>query len=884
VGERRAAAGWKEHAVRFALLGPVQVRGADGPVEIRGALRRTLLAALLLHRGSVVSADRLGDLLWGERPPASATTSLYNQIMRLRQALGPEAERIRAVAPGYLIDVEADELDLDEFSRLGAQARQCAAEGDWGRCAERYAAALALWRGEMLVDVAALHDHPSVHQFSEDRLLALQGRIEADLNLGRHDELIGELRTLTVSHPLREAFHAQLMLALYRAGRQADALAVYRELRRATVGELGVEPGAAVKALHADILGSAPALNLPKQAAGPAGAGAAAKPRQTPRQLPADARLFTGRAAELDELTALAETAGEGADAGMVVISAINGMAGIGKTALAVRAGHRLAEQFPDGQLFIDLRGYDARLAPLAAEDALDYLLRSLGVAPRAIPADPDERAALYRSRLAGTRTLILLDNAVSTAQVQPLLPGTPGCLVLITSRNRMMGLDDAHFFALDTLSLDEALALLRMVAGDGRIAADDPAARELVELCGLMPLAVRIVAARLRHSPGSTVAGLVEQLRAEPGRMDGLRDEERNLAGVFESSYRGLPTAEARLFRLLGLLPGPDVDAYAAANLLGAPLAEAGRLLEALLDQNLLVEHAEGRYRMHDLLRAYARGLGTAPDEERACLDRLLDYYEYTALTAADLLARRVRPPSARRKPPAVVRELRNDADSLAWKSAERGNLLALLEQVREPRRLVSLTAALSAFLNTEAPKARQLALHEAAVAAARELGRMSEHAEALLNLAHVYRTDGSFDLATELLENAVDAYRGIGDRLGEANALVELGRVVNLTGKHAGAAEIHERALERYRELGDRLGEADALYELSRIDALLGETERAEARAADALTVFQELGKTHGVAQVRVVLANLRRRAGAFDEAAGLLESSAAVFRGGR
>ncbi|HET9171474.1 MAG TPA: BTAD domain-containing putative transcriptional regulator [Actinospica sp.] len=868
--------------MRFALLGPVQVHGDEGPVEIRGTLRRTLLAALLLHHDAVVSADRLSDMIWGERPPSSTTTSLYNQIMRLRQALGPDAERIQAVAPGYLIHVEPDELDLDEFSRLCAQGRQAAAEADWARSAARYAAALGLWRGEMLVDVPTLLDHASVHHFAEDRLLALQGRIEADLNLGRHDELIGELRTLAVSHQLREAFHAQLMLALYRAGRQADALAVYRDLRRATVDELGVEPGAAVQALHADILDSAASLSLPKQ--GPAGAaatGSPTPPRHAPRQLPVDARLFAGRSAELDELVGLAEsTDGE---AGMFVISAINGMAGIGKTALAVRSGHRLAERFPDGQLFIDLRGYDAELAPLGPEDALDYLLRSLGVEPRAIPADPNERAALYRSRLAGTRTMILLDNAASTAQVQPLLPGTSGCLVLITSRNRMMGLDDAHFFALDALLPAEAIALLRMVAGESRIAADDPAARELVELCGLVPLAVRIVASRLRHQRGASTAGLVAELRAEPDRMmEGLRDDERNLAAVFESSYRALAGPEARLFRLLGLLPGADLDAYAAANLLGAPAAEAQLLLDALLDRNLVAEHAPGRYRMHDLLRAFARGLGGATEGERAALDRLLDYYEFTAQVSADRLARRVRPPSAiRAGAPAVVRELGDDEESVAWISAERGNLLAFLEQVTEPRRVVSLTAALTAFLTDEVPKNRQLALHEAAVAAADEAGRGAEQAEALLNLAHVYRIDGNFDHAMELLGAAVDAYRGIGDTLGEANALVELGRVVNLRGKHSDASEIHERALGRYRALGDRLGEADALYELARVDALVGEAARAESRAGEALTAFRELGKTLGVAQVRVVLANLRRRAGDFAAAAELLEQSAAVFR---
>ena len=867
--------------MRFALLGPVRVRGDDGPVEIRGALRRTLLAALLLHRGTAVSADRLSELIWGERPPAGVTTSLYNQVMRLRQALGERGERIRAVAPGYLIDVEPGELDLDEFVELCARARRRAAAADWTEAGELYSAALALWRGEMLADVPALHGHVAIHQYEEDRLLALRGRIEADLQLGRQDELVGELRTLIGYHPLREAFHGQLMLALYRSGRQAEALAVYRELRRATIRELAVEPGREIGELHHRILRSDPSLSLPKQGPETLGApvGAAPEQRGVPRQLPMDSRLFTGRARELAELAGLARTASEGADAGMVVISALGGQ---GKTALAVRAGHRMSGRFPDGQLFIDLRGFDPARAALPAEEALEHLLRSLGVPGQAIPADPDERAALYRSRLAGSRTLIVLDNAANTAQVHPLLPGAPGCLVLITSRNRMMGLDDAHFCTLGPLPPDEAVTLLVTAAGVGRVGAEDPAAAELVRLCGLVPLAVRIAAARLRGDPELTASALVEELRDESGRIERLSDGERDLTKIFESSYRALPTAEARLFRLLGLLPGSDFDAYAAANLAGEDLAPTLRRLDSLLGQSLLVQLAEDRYRLHDLLRSYVRSLGTEPAEARECLDRLLDYYEDTAASSAVVLARRLRPPSAaRRRDPHPARRLTDFASSVAWLGAERGNLMALMDDVTEPARRVSLTAALAAFIGTETPKRRQHAWHEAALEAAQATGNAADEAEALLNLAYVYRTDGGFDLARELLRRAVDEYRELGDELGEANARCELGRVSHLIGEHAEAAAEHNRALALYRGLGDRPGEADALYELSRIYALIGKYEAAEELATESLAAFGELAKPSGQAQVRVVLANLRRRAGAFDEAADLLERSAATFR---
>ena len=869
--------------MRFALLGPVQVHDDAGQVEIRGSLRRTLLAALLLHRDSVVSADRLGEMVWARNPPTSVTTSLYNQIMRLRQALGEDGDRIRAVAPGYLIHVEPQELDLDEFASLCGQARRAAAYGEWAQASGRYAAALALWRGEMLADVPALHGQAALHRFQEDRLVALQGRIEAELHQGRAEELVGELRGLVGGHPLREAFHGQLMLALYRSGRQAEALEAYRDLRRATVGELGVEPGLSLQELHHRILRSDAGLilsrPLPEQPPRPS---VTPPTRSAPRQLPADTRLFTGRRDELDALVELAEAAAKGADAGMVVISAINGMGGIGKTALAVRAGHRAAERFPDGQLFLDLRGYDSRLAPLAAEDALDYLLRSLGVQPHALPADLDERAALFRSRLAGTRTLIVLDNAANAAQVQPLLPGTPGCLVLVTSRNRMMGLDDAHFFALDALEPDEAVSLLRRIAGTERIAGQERAAAELVALCGLMPLAVRIVAALLRHRPAQTVKGLIEQLREESQRLAHLRDEDRDLASVFESSYRGLPEPEARLFRLLGLMPGPDFDAYAAAHLIGTDLCTAERRLDWLLDQNLLVEHAPGRFRLHDLLRSYARSLETPAQEEHAGVDRVLDYYEQTALAAAEELARRHSPRlahgQAMREP---IRPVADYAAAVAWLRGERGTLFALLEHVTEPARRVSLTAALATFMNYEVPKRRQIAWHQAAVDATRSSGRPAEEAEALLNLAHVYRTDGGFDLAAELLRRAIDGYRSLGDRLGEANAQCEFGRVSHLTGDYAGAAAMQEQALALYRELGDRLGTADALYELGRINTLSGDHRVAEEFAQQALALFAELGKPMGVAHVQVVLANIRRRGGDYDESADLLERSAATFR---
>nr|WP_281292789.1 AfsR/SARP family transcriptional regulator [Kitasatospora viridis] len=629
--------------VRFSVLGPIDVRGAGGGVvAVRGLRRRTLLAVLLAHANSVVSTDQLAGYLWDGKQPASVVSSLYNQVTRLRQSLGDGGPLLEAVAPGYRLRVDAGTLDLHLFEGHSADARRAAAREDWTDAREQYHAALDLWRGRPFDDVPALADHPRVHQLNEARFQALQGRVEADLSLGHHRDVLGELRALVAEQPLREPFQAQLMLALYRDGRQADALDAYRALRRTLADELAVEPSAASQALHARILRADPALLLSGPAARPARAAVTASPATVadpvPRQLPFDTRVFTGRSRELEELLALSASASAGSDAGMVVISAIDGMAGVGKSALAVRAAHRVSERFPDGQLFVDLRGGTTGLEPVTADAALAFLLRSLGVAPESIPEDTAERAALYRSRLAGTRTLIVLDNAAGTAQVRPLLPGTPGCLVLITSRTVLAGLDDAHLLSLDVLPGDEALALLHRVAGPDRTPAGHPAASQLVALCGGLPLAVRIVGARLRHHRALRIEDLLAQIHDSADRLSQLQDGERNLRSLFDASYAVLYGDERRMFELVGLAPGPDLDAHAAADMFGTSMRHAERLLESLLDRSLLLQSVPGRYRMHDLLRAYARGLAQAAPVAEAggavagAMQRLLDCYLHTA------------------------------------------------------------------------------------------------------------------------------------------------------------------------------------------------------------------------------------------------------------
>jgi len=917
--------------VRFALLGPVDVHGGGGPVEIRGALRRGLLATLLLNHGSVVSTDRLGELVWGDNPPTSVTTSLYNQIMRLRQALGEDADRIRAVAPGYLIHVEPGELDLDEFARLCSLAREATAHQRWTSASELYAEALALWRGDILADVPMLQSNAAIHQFQEDRLVAVRGRIEADLNLGRHEEVVGELHALISDHPLRETFHEQLMLALYRSGRQADALGVYRDLRRFTVAELGAEPGLALRELHNRILRSDPGLDAPKPAPIPRPMPKSASPgRSVPRQLPADTRLFTGRYNELAALDALAKAAGDGAEPGMAVISAINGLGGLGKTALAVRAGHRVAAQFPDGQLFIDLRGYSDDQEPVDAGYALDYLLRSLAVSPQAIPKDLGERAAFYRSRLAGTRTLILLDNVASTAQVRPLLPGAPGCLVVITSRNRLMGLDDAHLLTLDALSTDEAVSLLRRTAGLSRVpeAEDQHEVELLVELCGRLPLAVRIVAARLRHHRSLTVARLVAELRMTAGRLAHLRDEDRDLASVFESSYVDLPPAEQRLLRRLSLTPGPDFDVRGVANLIDQDYRGAERLLESLLDHNLLIQHTPLRYRLHDLVRAFALGLGrTDADEqgESAALDRLLTYFEHGAHAANSNLIRTRRPgPPPSAAAPAVAAELTDRDSSLAWMQAERANLLALIPYAAERGRVaraVYLAANLTTHLHQDGlwPQAEQMHVavidlasaaddapaeaealanlawvrsktgrtaaaiqdYEHALAVSRKFDRRDIEALALGGLAEAHSQRGDAPASIATYKQALDIYLELGDRRGEADTLRRLASEIHLSGDLQLAMKLLNRAQAAFARVGDRVGEATAIGSLGRIQFSMGDMAGAALSTESCLVIFRELGSKVNEATGLYELSRIRHATGAYEAAAELCRQSVALFR---
>jgi DNA-binding SARP family transcriptional activator len=614
--------------MRWGILGSILVADdADAEISLSAGRLRTLLAVLLARANHVVSIGELVEMVWDGTPPAHAVRTVRVHVVRLRQALGPvAAARIATQPPGYLCRVGEEELDVLCFSKLCRHARSAARERDWPRADGLLGEALGLWRGTPLADVPSdLLRQRELPRLDQLHVQAVEDHIDAEMHLGRHEELIPRLRDLIAAHPLRERPYAQIMWALARTGQRAEALKVYSDARSTLTGELGIEPGPELRDLHQRILAgdTEPTATIPVEAASAHTSVAA----PVLRQLPAAPGHFTGRRVELDALTRLRDQVGQASGAGgMVMISAVDGMAGVGKTALVIHAAHRMAGHFPGGQLFLDLHAYTPGHKPRSPGEALETLLRALGVPPRQIPRDTDERAALYRQRLADRRILIVLDNAATEAQVRPLLPGSAGCLVLVTSRRRLKGLDDARTLSLDVLPRADAIALLRAVGAPGRYSANDPALDEIAELCGRLPLALRIAAAMLRHRPAWTPRYLAGLLRCADHRVSDLSDAERDLGSAFDLSYRALDDARQLLFRCLGLIPGPDFDIYAAATLVGTDPGIAASLLEGLVDHNMLIEYAEGRYRLHDLLRAYARTLaGHDPHVGRqTALDRL--------------------------------------------------------------------------------------------------------------------------------------------------------------------------------------------------------------------------------------------------------------------
>jgi len=605
------------------------------------------------------------------------------------------------------------------------------------------------------------------------------------------------------------------------------------------------------------------------------------------RALPRDIAAFTGRQAELARLIGAIDALA--AAGGVVGIHAVGGMAGVGKTTFAVHAAHQLAGAFPDGQFFLPLHAHTAGHRPVDPADALASLLLTAGVAAAQIPPGLEARAGRWRDQVADKKILLLLDDAASSEQVRPLLPGSGGSLVLVTSRRRLSALDETTAISLDTLALGEAAGLLVRLAGRAGPGPADPAVAELTRLCGYLPLAIGMVARQLHHHPAWSPAGRAAELAAAVDRLELMATENLSVAAAFNLSYADLTPGQQRLFRRLGLHPGTDIDGYAAAALDGTDLSAACRGLEGLYDQYLLTELAQGRYRMHDLIREHARALAGRldPDDDRdGATARLLDYYQHTAARAGALLARQTRPAPAPADGavPAAVPGLADPEQALEWARAERASLLACLDYAAETSRharVVALTAGLAGLLRRDGPWADAITRHTAAVQAARHLGDRLGQAGALNDLGDVRWITGDYPAAAQVLEQALGLYRDLGDRLGQANALTNLGVARSLTGDYPAAAQVLEQALRLYRDLGDRLGQANALRYLGVARRMTGDYPAAAQAQEQALGIYRDLGDRLGQAWALTFLGPVRRATGDYPAAVQAYEQALGIFR---
>jgi DNA-binding SARP family transcriptional activator len=865
--------------LEFCLLGPVVVRGGGAALPVPRGRQRAVLAVLLLNAGRVVSVGEIAETLWGPAPLPSASATVRNYVKRLRRALG-DADQARIVtrSPGYVIRVDPGELDVTRFEVLLDGARTAARGGSWEAAADQARAALALWRGEPLADVEsdalALREVP---RLAELRLQATELRIDAELRLGRHGGVIAELERLAAAHPLREHLHALLMLALCRDGRRAEALAAYQHARRLLVDELGAEPGTELRELHQQILTDGPALAPPGPWA------------MVPQELPGPVPQFVGRAAELADLTGMLERA-SAQKPRTLVISAIAGMAGIGKTALAMQWAHQVADRFPDGQLHVNLRGHDPG-PPMPAGDALAGFLRSLGVAEQDIPAETEERAARYRSLLAGRRMLIMIDNAGDVEQVRPLLPGSPSCVAVVTSRDSLAGLVARHGACrldLGLLSPAEAMGLLRAVIGE-RVDAEPEAAVTLAGYCARLPLALRVAAERAAASPGVSLADVTSELADRQERLDLLDaagDRLTAVRAVFSWSVRHLDDEAARAFRLLGLHPGADFDAYAAAALTGTTLRQARWLLDRLVRAHLIQPAGTGHYDLHDLLRAYAAEQAADQDSEherRAALTRLFDHYLATAAAAAGTLFPADPDQPALPQPAGPVPPVTNPAAALAWLDAQRSTLVAVAAHAADhgwPGHAIGLGATIFRYVDvgcfTEAA-----AMHTHARHAAAQAGDRAAEAAALAMLGAADAGQGRLRQAAGHLEQALALCRGDGNRIGEARVLGHLGMVAYCQGRYQRSAGCHRKALAIYLEIGDHAGEARELHGLGVVDLRLGRYAQAAGHLRRALALFRDVGLRSGEAHVLGRLGELELQQARYVQAAGLLRRSLELGR---
>ncbi|MBO3748842.1 tetratricopeptide repeat protein [Streptosporangiaceae bacterium NEAU-GS5] len=855
-------------ALEFGLLGPLHVSVAGRPVPINSPKHRVLLATLALEAGRPVSFAYLIEAIWGEDRPNGPRQAVQLLVTRVRSTLSAitDEQPIVTQPDGYLLNVPPEQVDIGRFRVLVEQAGQAA-----GIEAESAAltAALALWRGEPLADIPSeLLQREAAPRLREQWLRAVEARVDIDLRRARHADVVGELLELTARNPLRERLWAQLMTALQRSGRRADALAAYQTVRRHLADELGVDPGDELRALHAEILGE----------------GGAARP-PVPRQLPPDLPGFVGRSAMLAVLDALISDNAQDP----VPIAVISGTAGVGKTALVAHWVRRVADRFPDGQLWINLRGYHPGQA-LSPEQALPRFLRALGIPGQRISPDPEAQAGLYRSTMDGRRMLVVLDNAGSADQVRPLLPGAPGCLVVVTSRDQMTGLvafEGANPIALDLFSSDEAERLLAERLGGARLAREPAAVAAIVDTCAGLPLALAIVAARAAAHPDLPLHALAAELTAAGDRLEALTGGEPvlDIRAVFSWSYHTLSEPAARLFRLLGAHPAANLTEPAAASLAALPIRQARPLLAELHRASLLIEYAPGRFALHDLLRAYATELVRDDPERRAAAHRVLDHYLHTAHSGANAMYLQRDPITLDPPLPGVtVDPLADHQRALAWFAAEHAILLATVDHAAAngfDSHVWRLAWALVEYLARQGHWRNWVDTQQAALDAATARGDRLEQARAHRGLGRAHMRRGDVEAGDRHGRTALRLYRELADLAGQAHAHLLLTWVRERARDYRSALDHELAAADLYQRAGHRAGQAAAMNGVGWHRALLGEHEQALADCEQALALAQDVGDRYGEAATWDSLGYVHRHLGHRAEAATCYQRALDLYR---
>jgi DNA-binding SARP family transcriptional activator len=914
-------------AALFRILGPLEVRTDEGWTKIGAAKQRSVLATLLLRPGEPVSTDVLIDQVWPDKPPAKAANLVSVYVHHLRRRIGDADGKVLVTrAPGYRVVLGPDELDAAQFVGLVTEGRQALAAGAPDRAVELLTGALELWRGPALADVPATAlVAAEADRLGQSRLEALELRAEATLACGRFAEVLPEVRRLLADHPLQEKLWALQMRALYGAGRQAEALEVYEQARNKIADELGVDPGADLRQLYHQILNADEV-----QAVIPAARVDPVLSNPVPAQLPADIRDFTGRSGQVEQLRELLAGADGEDSPGAVRVVLVVGSGGLGKTALAVHAAHLLASRFPGGQLYANLLG---ATQPVAAAEVLARFLRDLGMEGHRIPLGEEERAAHFRTRLAGKQVLIVLDDARDAAQVQPLLPGSASCAVLVTARGTLPELVGSELIDLDVLPRPEARALFGVVAGEERAAAEPAATEAVLKACAGLPLAIRIAGARLARRGGGTVRALAERLSDERRRLDEFRMGNLAVRASFEVSFTSLPGPvtpggldPARAFRLLGLWTGPSIGLPAAAGLLGEPELATADALDVLVDAHLLESPDPEQYRFHDLLRVYAADRALTEEAEadrREAITRALAWYLYSAEAAARVISRQRRqvplgPVPAALHPLAFA----TLEEALTWCDHERLELMAAtrLAAASGLHELAwKLPAAAMVFYSRRSHWADWVAAHEIGLTSARALGdrlaeawmlnnlgmaygaqRMEEsvtyleqaldlsrelgngpaEAQAATNVANAYFRLGNYADARIAAERSIDIERQVGDRFGEGIGLGILGGACRELGEFGAAIEFLQQALAISRELGERDFEAETLTDLGEAYLGLGQLADATNCLEDSLAIRESIGDRHGQAATLQRLGQANWRAGNVGKARAQLAEAIALY----